>query len=247
MQRKMSIPAIAERLGLTRSSHAVERSVRQAEVRLKETDACPERPPTDVGHLPLSKEIFDRVGASIGILLSIPIMLAAAIIVKLESRGPVFYSQSRCGLNGRLFRMHKIRTMYTDSERKRIELLHRNEMSGPVFKLKNDPRVTPIGRFLRRHSIDELPQFFNVLRGDMSLVGPRPPLPQESARFEPWQRRKLSVKPGITCLWQVSGRNRIDFDEWMRLDLQYIDHRSFWLDLKIIARTIPTVLKGTGM
>jgi len=247
MQRKFSIPAIAARLGLTRLTPPVEPSYGHDESRLDETATGPSHPATGLGHLPLSKELFDRVGAFIGILLTAPVMLAAAIIVKLESRGPVLYSQARCGLNGRLFRMHKIRTMYTDSERKRIELLDRNEMSGPVFKLRNDPRVTPVGRFLRRHSIDELPQFLNVLRGDMSLVGPRPPLPQEAARFKPWQKRKLSVKPGITCLWQVSGRNRIDFEEWMRLDLQYIDHRSFWLDLKIIARTIPTVLKGTGM
>jgi exopolysaccharide biosynthesis polyprenyl glycosylphosphotransferase len=247
MQRKISIPAIAARLGLTRPAAPAEPSRRQGELHLDETSSPASRPAAGVGHFPLSKKIFDRIGAFIGILLTAPVMLAVAIIVKLESRGPVFYTQTRCGLCGRPFRMHKIRTMYIDSEQKRIELLDRNEMSGPVFKLRNDPRVTPVGRFLRRHSIDELPQFFNVLRGDMSLVGPRPPLPQEASRFEPWQERKLSVKPGITCLWQVSGRNRIDFDEWMRLDLEYIDHRSLWLDLKIIGRTIPTVLRGTGM
>ena len=133
-----------------------------------------------------------------------------------------------------------------DAERHKESLRDLNEMSGPVFKIKQDPRVTRVGRVLRKYSIDEIPQFFNILRGEMSLVGPRPPLPSEVANYEPWQRRKLAVKPGLTCIWQVSGRNQIDFEDWMRLDLEYIDNWSLWLDARILAKTVPTVLKGEG-
>jgi len=175
------------------------------------------------------------------------LILMTALFIKLDSRGPIFYKQTRCGLNGRQFSMYKFRTMCCDAEKQKDDLLHENEMSGPVFKIKDDPRVTRVGRFLRKFSIDEVPQFLNVLKGEMSLVGPRPPLPHEVAGFLPWQRRKLSVKPGVTCIWQVNGRNNIGFEEWMRLDLDYIDNWSLWLDAKIIARTIPTVIKGSGM
>ncbi|MCK4460303.1 MAG: sugar transferase, partial [candidate division Zixibacteria bacterium] len=164
----------------------------------------------------------------------------------LESRGPVFFKQVRSGLNGKTFKLYKFRTMCADAEHKKDALTNRNEMTGPVFKIADDPRVTRIGRFLRKYSIDEVPQFINVLRGDMSLVGPRPPLPKEVSEYDPWQHRKLSVKPGVTCLWQVNGRNEIDFDDWMRLDLEYIDNWSLWLDAKILARTIPAVIKGSG-
>ncbi len=194
----------------------------------------------------LAKHAIDRIGALLGIILTGPIMLAAALWIKLDSRGPVFFTQIRSGLNGKPFRIVKFRTMCSDAEDKKSQLQSQNEMSGPVFKMKNDPRVTRAGRLLRRTSIDELPQFFNVLIGQMSLVGPRPPLPKEVINYQPWQHRKLSVRPGVTCLWQVSGRNDIDFENWMKLDLEYIDNWSLWLDAKIIARTIPAVVRTSG-
>ncbi|MDD5426166.1 MAG: sugar transferase [candidate division Zixibacteria bacterium] len=194
----------------------------------------------------LTKDVIDRIGAFIGLVFTLPIFLLTALTIKLESRGPVFFKQVRSGLNGRPFKLLKFRTMCTDAENKKAALKAYNEMSGPVFKIKKDPRITRVGRFLRKYSIDEIPQFINVLKGDMSLVGPRPPLPEEVAKYEPWQHRKLSVKPGVTCIWQVNGRNNIDFEEWMQLDLQYIDNWSLWLDAKILAKTIPTVIRGSG-
>jgi exopolysaccharide biosynthesis polyprenyl glycosylphosphotransferase len=193
------------------------------------------------------KRTFD-VAVSTGLLLLLsPLLLAIAAAVKLGSRGPVLFKQTRIGLSGRRFRLYKFRSMVEDAEARRADVLHLNEMSGPVFKVRNDPRLTPVGALLRRTSLDELPQLFNVLRGDMSIVGPRPPIPEEVAQYEPWQRRRLSMKPGLTCLWQVNGRNQIvDFARWMELDLQYIDNWSLGLDLKIFLRTIPTVLLGRG-
>ncbi len=182
-------------------------------------------------------------------VFGIPILLVvglSALAIKLTSPGPVFFKQERCGLNGRLFTMYKLRSMVDNAEQSRIELEALNEMDGPVFKLSRDPRTTPLGKLLRKFSIDEFPQLYNVLRGDMSLVGPRPPLPQEVARYERWQRRRLSMKPGITCLWQISGRNEISFHEWMKLDLSYIDNWSLLLDLKILLKTVPVVLLGRG-
>ena len=200
-----------------------------------------------VGKFSLSfKGLTDRTGALVGLILFLPMMIAAAIAIKIDSRGPVFFRQIRSGINGKTFKLWKFRTMENDAEKKKAELLEKNEMSGPVFKISDDPRVTKVGRFLRKYSIDEFPQFMNVLMGDMSLVGPRPALPSEVAGFEPWQHRKLSVKPGLTCLWQADGRNSIDFEDWMKMDLKYIDNWSLWEDTKIIARTIPTVLKGSG-
>ncbi len=192
------------------------------------------------------KTLTDKLGALIGIIITAPILILTAITIKLNSPGPILFKQTRTGINGRPFHLLKFRTMVIDAEEKKRELKELNEMSGPVFKIAKDPRITKIGRFLRKYSIDELPQLFNVLRGEMSLVGPRPPLPSEVAKFEPWQHRKLSVKPGLTCLWQTNGRNNIGFEEWMKLDLQYIDNWSLWEDAKIIVRTIPAVLKGTG-
>jgi len=168
------------------------------------------------------------------------------LLVKLTSKGPIIYRQVRCGLYGRTFVLYKIRSMCDGAEDVLWEIKHLNEMAGPVFKMRNDPRVTPLGRFLRKSSIDEWPQFWNVLKGDMSLVGPRAPLPQEVKEYTRWQRRRLSVKPGITCLWQVSGRNEINFHEWMKLDLHYIDNWSLLLDFKILLRTFPVVLFGKG-
>ena len=182
-------------------------------------------------------------------ILGIPALLLIAvssIAIRLTSPGPVFFRQQRCGLNGRVFTMYKLRSMVDNAEQARFELEALNEMDGPVFKLSRDPRRTAVGRFLRKFSIDELPQLYNVLRGDMSLVGPRPPLPQEVARYESWQRRRLSMKPGITCLWQISGRNEVSFQEWMKLDLTYIDNWSLLLDLKILLKTVPVVLLGRG-
>jgi exopolysaccharide biosynthesis polyprenyl glycosylphosphotransferase len=179
-------------------------------------------------------------------LLTLPIQLLAALAIKITSRGPVFFRQVRCGLNGRHFTLLKFRTMEAGAEERLSEIAHLNEMSGPVFKAAHDPRLTFVGRVLRRLSIDELPQLWNVVVGDMSLVGPRPPLPEEVARYEPWQRRRLSMAPGLTCLWQVSGRSEVDFDRWMELDLKYIDTWSPILDLKILLKTVPAVLSGKG-
>ncbi len=192
------------------------------------------------------KRLMDVILASSLIVLSLPVIAGIALLIKLTEGGRVLYTQTRCGLNGRRFTMYKIRTMVEGAENHQGDLLHLNEMDGPVFKLRQDPRVTNLGRFLRRFSLDELPQLFNVLRGDMSLVGPRPPIPDEVARYQRWQRRRLSMKPGLTCLWQVSGRNQLDFDRWMELDLQYIDSWSPWLDLKILLKTVPAVLTGRG-
>jgi exopolysaccharide biosynthesis polyprenyl glycosylphosphotransferase len=201
----------------------------------------------DVSWQLFAKRALDLVAAGLGLLVLGPlVMLPVALIIKLTSQGPVFFRQKRCTMHGRLFTMLKFRSMVTNAEMLQAELQAFNEMSGPVFKMASDPRITPFGRFLRRSSLDELPQLWNVLTGDMSLVGPRPLIDREVERFDPWHRRRLSMKPGLTCLWQISGRNEIDFDQWMKLDLQYIDHWSFWLDLKILARTIPVVLGGLG-
>jgi exopolysaccharide biosynthesis polyprenyl glycosylphosphotransferase len=197
-------------------------------------------------YLRCGKRALDLVGAVIALILSVPLMLVASILIKLESRGPVLYRSMRIGRHGRPFTFYKLRSMVDGAERARHRLSHLNECDGPVFKMSNDPRVTRIGRFLRTTSIDEIPQFINVLRGEMSLVGPRPPLPEEVAQYEPWQMRRLDVRPGITCLWQISGRSRIGFKEWMRLDLEYIKHQSFRMDLRILLRTIPAVLSREG-
>jgi exopolysaccharide biosynthesis polyprenyl glycosylphosphotransferase len=193
-----------------------------------------------------TKACLDRLVGVLALMLSIPAGIIAAIAIKLEDRGPVFFKQVRSGKNGKPFTMYKFRTMVPDAEKLKARLMDRNEMSGPVFKITNDPRVTRIGAILRKTSIDELPQLINVLRGEMSLVGPRPPLPKEVAAYDRWQRRKLAVKPGLTCLWQINGRNRIDFEDWMKLDLQYIDNWSLWLDTKILMKTVPAVLKRGG-
>lgn len=187
------------------------------------------------------------VGASLLLMpLLAPLLLIIAAWIRLDSPGPAIYRQVRCGLNGRKFTLYKFRSMHRGAEGERENLVSFNIMDGPVFKMKDDPRVTRMGRFLRRTSLDELPQLFNVLKGDMSFVGPRPPLPEEVDRYEGWQRRRLSMQPGITGLWQVSGRNDLDFNQWMKLDLKYIDEWSMWLDFKILLKTIPVVLWGKG-
>jgi len=188
------------------------------------------------------------ISISMLLLLALaPLLAVVALAIKVSSPGPTFFLQNRIGLNKRRFRIYKFRTMVPNAEKLMTQLEDRNEVSGPVFKIKNDPRITPIGRFLRRSSIDELPQLLNVLTGDMSLVGPRPlPVRDYEGFNKDWQRRRFSVKPGITCLWQVNGRSSISFDQWMLLDLQYMDEWSLWLDLKILAKTVPAVLKGAG-
>jgi exopolysaccharide biosynthesis polyprenyl glycosylphosphotransferase len=193
------------------------------------------------------KRALDVSLSLLAMLLLSPLFLLAALIVKLTSPGPAFFVQERVGLNKRRFRLYKFRTMVADAEKRQREVEHLNEASGAVFKIRNDPRLTPVGKFLRRMSIDELPQLFNVLKGDMSLVGPRPlPLRDYQGFNQDWQRRRFSVRPGITCLWQINGRSSVAFEKWMELDMQYIDHWSLGLDFKILAKTIPAVFKGVG-
>lgn len=193
------------------------------------------------------KRLLDFCFSFVALVVAAPIMLGIVAAIRLDSPGPILFRQVRVGRSGRRFTMLKFRSMCIDAEAKLEALKARNEMDGPVFKMRRDPRITRVGDFLRRTSLDELPQFFNILLGDMSIVGPRPPLPAEVAKYKPWHRRRLSVKPGLTGLWQVSGRNEIGFEEWMKLDLRYIDQWSLWLDLKIIARTVPAVLGRSGM
>ena len=194
------------------------------------------------------KQLMDSVGSFLALLLFWWLFALIALFIKLTSPGPVFFRQQRSGINGRPFTIYKFRTMVTNAEQLKHELATMNEMSGPVFKLTNDPRITPIGKVLRKFSLDELPQLFNVLRGEMSLVGPRPlPVDEVKRFYDLAHRRRLSVKPGITCLWQISGRNNVsDFKDWVRLDLEYIDNWSLWLDFTILWRTLPAVLAGTG-
>jgi exopolysaccharide biosynthesis polyprenyl glycosylphosphotransferase len=221
----------------------------RAEMQLEDLDGMPlltfSTTPTNQLHL-FAKRLLD-VGVAVAVLvLALPVIAVIALAIKVSSGGSVLFRQTRCGLNGRSFTLYKFRTMVEGAEQRRRELEHLNEMDGPVFKLRRDPRVTAFGRFLRKFSLDELPQLWNVLRGDMSLVGPRPPIPEEVAKYQRWQRRRLSMKPGLTCLWQISGRNEVDFDRWIQLDLEYIDSWSPMLDLKILLKTIPVVLSGRG-
>ncbi len=194
----------------------------------------------------LGKRTLDVIGSFLALLVLSPALAVIALAVKIESPGPALFRQVRIGLNGRRFTLFKFRSMRLGAEEELAALLEHNEADGPVFKMRDDPRVTRVGAFLRRTSLDEIPQLFNVLVGEMSLVGPRPPLPDEVARYERWQRRRLLVKPGLTCTWQVSGRSELTFDRWMQLDLEYIDRWSLWNDVRIILRTIPAVLLGRG-
>lgn len=192
------------------------------------------------------KRLFDVAFSAVLLIVLSPFFLLIALLVKLTSSGPAFYSQVRCGLNGRRFRLFKFRSMYKDAEHRRADVQHLNEIDGPAFKSSCDPRITPLGRFMRRLSIDEWPQFWNILRGEMSFVGPRPPIPDEVEKYERWQRRRLRMKPGLTCLWALEGRSQLDFRRWMRLDLDYIEQWSLLLDFKILFLTIPRVLSGRG-
>ena len=192
----------------------------------------------------LVKRMADVLGATLSLLLLAPVFLVIAILIKCTSKGPVIFRQKRVGLHGEVFVIYKFRTMNSRAERQLAEMPELAEWDGPVFRVRNDPRVTWIGRLLRRLSLDELPQLFNVLVGNMSLVGPRPHLPEEVARYEAWHRKRLSCKPGLTCLWQVTRRHDVTFEEWIKLDLRYIEEWSLWLDFWILVRTIPVVLLG---
>jgi exopolysaccharide biosynthesis polyprenyl glycosylphosphotransferase len=221
-----------------------------AKVHLDEIHGIPLLTFTTTPHsegLLMAKRLFDLgIAAALLAILS-PMFVLIALLIKTTSEGPIFFRQRRVGLNGRQFILYKFRSMLKNAEEMKEGMEHLNEMGGPVFKIADDPRATSIGRFLRRTSLDEFPQLYNVLLGDMSIVGPRPPLPEEVGKYERWQRRRLSMKPGLTCLWQINGRNKInDFKKWMELDLHYIDNWSLKLDLKIFIKTIFAVLVGRG-
>jgi len=192
------------------------------------------------------KRLFDICSSAAALAVLSPLLVGVALGVKFTSRGPIFFRQKRVGLHGKPFNMLKFRSMVINAEELKAKLEAMNEQTGPVFKMKNDPRITRIGRFIRKYSIDELPQLINVLRGEMSVVGPRPPIPSEVEKYAAWQRRRLSVRPGLTCIWQVSGRNQISFEDWMYLDMQYIDHWSLKNDINLILKTVPVVLTGSG-
>jgi exopolysaccharide biosynthesis polyprenyl glycosylphosphotransferase len=229
------------------TAHGVWNGVRVSAPGASPAQVLPFEAPHQEGlYLRFGKRGLDFVGAIVALVLTAPIVAILAAIIRLESRGPIFYRSVRIGRGGRPFTFYKLRSMVKDAERHRQHIEHMNEADGPVFKIARDPRITRIGRFLRTTSLDEIPQFFNVLIGDMSLVGPRPPIPEEVAQYEPWQLRRLDVRPGITCLWQISGRSRIGFQEWMRLDLEYIRHQSLALDVKILLRTLPAVVSREG-
>lgn len=184
------------------------------------------------------KRLIDIICSFVGILVLSPLFIIIAIIIKFTSKGPVFFSQKRVGRNGKEFDMYKFRSMVVNAEELKEKLAAQNEMSGPMFKMKDDPRVTKVGKFIRKTSLDELPQLWNVLKGDMSLVGPRPSLPKEVAQFDEWMYKRLDVKPGLTCYWQVSGRNNIDFEDWMKLDVKYVEEKNLWIDIKLICKTV---------
>jgi lipopolysaccharide/colanic/teichoic acid biosynthesis glycosyltransferase len=197
-------------------------------------------------YLRYGKRFLDLCLGGVLFIASMPLLILLAAAIKIDTRGPVLYRSTRVGRGGKTFVFYKLRSMIRSAEKDRERIAHLNEVDGPVFKIARDPRITRVGRILRKTSLDELPQLLNVLRGDMSMVGPRPPIPAEVEQYEPWQMRRLSVLPGITCIWQVSGRSRLTFEEWMQLDMQYVERRSFALDLSLILRTIPAVLGGKG-
>ncbi|UEL48694.1 sugar transferase [Terrisporobacter hibernicus] len=185
------------------------------------------------------KRTIDILGSGIGLIILSPIFILVALAIKIEDpKGKVFFVQERCGKNNKLFKMYKFRSMISNAEELLVDLICENEMDGPVFKIKEDPRITRVGRFIRKTSIDELPQLFNILVGDMSIVGPRPAIPHEVAEYNDYQKQRLLVKPGLTCIWQVSGRNSIGFDEWVDMDLEYIEKRNLWMDVKLIFKTV---------
>ncbi len=193
-----------------------------------------------------SKRLLDILIALSTLIFLSPVLLVIASLIKLTSKGPVFYTQTRVGKGGANFEMIKFRSMVVNASKMKRDLIEANEMDGPVFKMKNDPRITGIGRFMRKHSIDELPQIINILKGEMSVVGPRPPLPIEVTEYKDWQKQRLAVTPGLTCIWQVSGRNDLSFEEWMNMDMEYIENWSILLDIKLILKTFGVVFSGNG-
>jgi lipopolysaccharide/colanic/teichoic acid biosynthesis glycosyltransferase len=217
---------------------------------VQESPRAPSAQPLEtlfVQKLPAGKRLLDIAHATLGLVVAAPVMFAAAVAVKLTSPGPIFYAQQRDGLGGRKFWIYKFRTMVVNADAIKAELLALSEQDGPAFKIKNDPRVTSIGRLLRRTCIDELPQLWNVLKGDMSLVGPRPMCSKEAQHCNRWERRRLDVTPGLTCIWQVYGGTKVTFTEWMRMDLRYIRTRSFWSDLRLMFLTVPAVIHRDGV
>ena len=195
----------------------------------------------------LAKRIFDLTVVLAMLPLLLPLFIVVSVLIRMDSKGAVIFTQDRIGLHKKKFKMYKFRSMVEDAEKLMADIEHLNEADGPNFKIKNDPRITRVGRFLRKTSIDELPQLINVLKGDMSLVGPRPMSRRDVDLFDRGiQRKRFSVLPGITCIWQISGRSDISFDDWLRLDLEYIENWTFWLDLKILLKTVPTVIRGSG-
>lgn len=202
--------------------------------------------PEESSAFTFAKRVVDIAGALVGVMMMIPLFPFLALMIKLDSSGPLLFKQRRVGENGRYFDCYKFRSMISDAELVKDELSHLNEASGAAFKIKNDPRITSVGRFIRRSSLDEFPQLLNVLKGEMSIVGPRPQIPSEVKEYTPRQGRRLLVTPGLTCVWQVSGRSQLDFDEWMELDIEYVQKRGFQFDLWIISRTIPAVIERKG-
>lgn len=192
------------------------------------------------------KRLFDFLFSLLALIVLLPLLIVVAVLIWFEDRGPVIYTQKRVGKNGKEFVMYKFRSMCLDADQKLKDLQQFNEKDGPVFKMTDDPRVTKIGRIIRKFSIDELPQLFNILKGEMSLVGPRPPLPNEVKQYSSYQMHRLDVTPGLTCYWQISGRSNVNFEKWVELDMKYINERSLWTDLKIILKTVPAVLSGYG-
>ena len=200
----------------------------------------------EVGLAKIAKRVLDVIVASAGLMLAALPMLCIALIIRSTSPGPILFRQARVGKGGRLFTSYKFRSMYMDAEDRLAEVRHLNQADGPIFKIRQDPRMTRVGRFLRRTSLDELPQLFNAFRGEMSIVGPRPALMTEVIAYQPWQRERLTVRPGLTGLWQVSGRSDLPFEAMMRLDLEYIRRWSIWFDLRLLILTVPTVVSGRG-
>ncbi len=194
----------------------------------------------------VGKRVFDVMASILGMVLLSPIFLATALAIRLEDGGPVIFSQERNGLDGKVFRMYKFRSMCVNAEKMHQDLLDKNELDGPAFKMKHDPRLTKVGKFIRRTSIDELPQLINIIKGEMSVVGPRPLPTYETEKCTPYQKQRLLVKPGLTCYWQICGRSHIPFDEWIEMDLKYISEACIWVDFKIVCRTVVSVLTGRG-
>jgi len=232
----------------TMALHGTDAGSRNGALNAIRTPESPENRLYPIKEVPYAsaKRALDIAISAFGLIVLSPLFLVVALLVKLTSRGPVIFKQTRVGVGGRHFTCYKFRSMCVDAESHRAKLAHLNEVSGPVFKIKNDPRLTSIGKWLRKFSLDELPQLYNVLRGDMSIVGPRPPVPCEVERYNQRERGRLAVRPGLTCLWQINGRSNIAFEHWVELDLLYIETMSLWGDVKIIAKTIPAVVTCRG-